>query len=1660
MPPSESQPPSSPVVTSKPPTSTEDTGSKIRASSETNRDHESKVETKPGSDSMVRSGLTQSFDNLTASPTPQSVSPSALKSSTSLSSEATSTESSSPRESTDSAENEKIEDSKDPDLPSIDDISVVPHDRSRTLPAILPSGLLWSLTRVLGTKKADAPLDSDTSDTDSSDDTSDDDLIEKSQSDATFAKTDATTSDPSPAKIQQPSMPERAALSARTNSRDRVVVSEAQVLIGEDLDDENDPFTDSNALPSSVGASPASQSSKDSYKQSTPSPSLSATTLSYLTGTSASGSTWSLQSSGQSLMKRIFKSKNEPIISSSPDPSIEPSTPPTASQASAVATSLRGSTSPTAVFAPDPFSDFDQEFNTEGSEGLASVSTGNMKRRSFIIPGAFPGFGAPQPEDSPEEPPEPEHVPMYSPSTGEVLATRTEATKRRSYVVDDTDTWPSDELLNTSRSDGSHSPSDKSSLSALESELPRYYPASPTRRPRAYSQHLTNPMLGVNSLDNPSASQEFHKDEPSTLNPADAFRSPQPPKKESGHSPKAKSSSSPSVLSIALAPATMASPVHPTEKATSPLTPPLAPMASSVGSDVLDRSEISEGRKDQVLDSTIDYTRYKEEITESNYARYSWPGEKSFATETQATDSSDMSESIVSSDQSGGSTPLIVEVISSGLRSSSQDPRHMGATSTPNVARSGTAQHSSMPQQVHSFHQSQLKNNPPPPPPPRNARRPRSKTLGKYPSKEKIEAMDDTSQSRSVSSAEASSSNSPWDEPSSMHAQAPAHVPHLTMVLTANSINNPRRPDIPGKEVIMEEMGSSEARNFNDGDHHYYQSDKRGLELQTALPPTQSGAWSASSQHSDPSSANEAMLVATLRNQIASLASERDQFYQEAMLLRQKHDMLSNIVNNMGVAVESIQAQQQQQQQQQHILQQQQQFQSQAMSSLSSMTAPVMAASGRGDAVVGPNPYPHAHQQQGHLEYGQFQETQSQFNAYQQPQVSDQYLRPQDQLQMHQHHRTHFPDVEQDIRVRQLSDEYSIQISRNSEDFGSRDYYLQQQTQLDHGVNNLGYAHVPDQNVHSGFLEESRSSYLGMAPPVHQHQQEQHQIQHPQQVQQAQPLMFGEGYDILSSADNNMSEQASLSALGQLDYNAQRQMEEDQMRSGLTLQQLKLQHQQNQESQYRISTDTRHSSRQSSMDGFQLTDIITTRPMSGSFVISEPAASHQPPEYGYDFAQQASNQGYDGSGRPVSFREQHHNHVQQELDQCPPGSHLRRHHSMIHPQTSARQSSSSLDMMQQQQQGSHGRSQPRPPVWASNNLNRSSTTGSGQGQHRRQMSNPQEIPPPVEKELLLLSSSTSFLNNNDMYGVESPPMSSAGLNNHSLLSAVVQQEKVRIEEKTSAKNGAAGWSERPSPMISKSKDPQPTSSTTPTAPRQPTRDDTNKIRDTNRIREQFDSYRSDSGRLHQKDSARVADQHNPDAGQSFNGPSEIDSDTDSDDEIEEIRLRRGQGGITGSSIAAGGAIGRSKTIASTGVHQPDSSTPSKLSNVGTTTDGLVRHQSSSGSLRSVARHSELRRGDGSTKKTVSAPLNVDKSAIGAGTSSSTGTKIEVSPLSSESCLATNSSQTDVLAGTRPSHRQYPLTASSATPTVTRPPKVLDLSPVMAKKPLAHMVDEE
>lgn len=293
-------------------------------------------------------------------------------------------------------------------------------------------------------------------------------------------------------------------------------------------------------------------------------------------------------------------------------------------------------------------------------------------------------------------------------------------------------------------------------------------------------------------------------------------------------------------------------------------------------------------------------------------------------------------------------------------------------------------------------------------------------------------------------------------------------------------------------------------------------------------------------------------------------------------------------------------------------------------------------------------------------------------------------------------------------------------------------------------------------------------------------------------------------------------------------------------------------------------------------------------------------------------------------------------------------------------------------------------------------------------------------------------------------------MSSMGINNHSLLSAVVQQEKVRIEEKTSAENGAAGWSERPSPMISKSKDPQPTiSSSTPTVPR--TRDDANKIRDTNKIREQFDSYLSDGGRLHQKGQ--------PDGRSLLH--SEIDSDTDSDDEMEEIRHRRGQGGVTGSSIAAGGAIGRSKT-ATTAAHQPDSSTTSKLSNVGSTTDGQVRHHSSSGSLRSVARHSELRRGDsGATKKTVSAPLTVD-SAIGKGTSSSTGTKIEVSPHSSDPFLASNSSQTsqtDALTGTGPSHRQYPLTTSTST--VSRQPKALDLSPVLlVKKPQAHMVDEE
>jgi len=58
--------------------------------------------------------------------------------------------------------------------PAVEDFSTVnvaPHDRSRTLPGIWDSNILWSLSRVLSTKKVDPPLESDSSDSDSSEET-------------------------------------------------------------------------------------------------------------------------------------------------------------------------------------------------------------------------------------------------------------------------------------------------------------------------------------------------------------------------------------------------------------------------------------------------------------------------------------------------------------------------------------------------------------------------------------------------------------------------------------------------------------------------------------------------------------------------------------------------------------------------------------------------------------------------------------------------------------------------------------------------------------------------------------------------------------------------------------------------------------------------------------------------------------------------------------------------------------------------------------------------------------------------------------------------------------------------------------------------------------------------------------------------------------------------------------------------------------------------------------------------------------------------------------------------------------------------------------------------------------------------------------------------
>ncbi|KAF9343494.1 hypothetical protein BGX34_006687, partial [Mortierella sp. NVP85] len=295
--------------------------------------------------------------------------------------------------------------------PAQDDIlsvNVVRHERSRTLPGILDGSILWSLTRALSSKKpAPPPLESDSSDSDSDDfheaadgnddilddsdkESDDSDEVEStsgsiSQSGSTLDHSEDVQGKIQPAEL---SVPARAAISNRAQvPRERVVIAEAQVQIGDDLEDDN-PFTDSHALPAlspAMGTATAPKGQHmvtNSSPGSSPSPSLSP--LSYLTGSSASGSTWSLQGSRQSLMKMIFKSKNEPTPTSSTEMNIN--TDLNVEPVQRKRASSFGSVSPLTPL-QSPQTDIFAGFESTGAiETVLDIQTKDPKLRSYIIP--------------------------------------------------------------------------------------------------------------------------------------------------------------------------------------------------------------------------------------------------------------------------------------------------------------------------------------------------------------------------------------------------------------------------------------------------------------------------------------------------------------------------------------------------------------------------------------------------------------------------------------------------------------------------------------------------------------------------------------------------------------------------------------------------------------------------------------------------------------------------------------------------------------------------------------------------------------------------------------------------------------------------------------------------------------------------------------------------------------------------------------------------------------------------------------------------------------------------------------------------------------------------------------------------------------------------
>ncbi|KAK3838282.1 MAG: hypothetical protein J3R72DRAFT_448862 [Linnemannia gamsii] len=1693
-----------------------------------------KAESRPAiTDSLVRNnGSTQSLGSLTT-PTPPSkdtntssttsspAPPRSEKSISDSSSNISGSDAVSPQQSPAQSDLSQGDSSAD-SAASADDIStvnVVPHDRSRTLPGILPqweSGILWSLSRALSNKRTEAaPLDSESSDDDESEDGSlaTTDVLPDSESRASIGSRETVTEDsvstnedsefvdaesnvPEPEVVQpSPSLPAPTALSIRTQiPRERVMVAEAQVQIGDDMEDE-DPFTDSHAM---SAASPSVSSSTSSRghpsalggtPNSSPSPSLSP--LSYLTGAAATGSTWSLQGSRQSLMKMIFKSRNDPASLAGTEISNSAEVLPDWSQSKADNTA--GSSSPSTPIRADLFSDFESNaaisLSTEGQSK-------DMKRRSFVLPGAFPGEERPS-QDEPrvsESGYIQDHVPMYAASEGDSLAVVQQDDSSHYNPQDDRD---SSDGGDDSDNDTSSSEEDEEIISTHPSKasydrssflqgppLPQFNTAtstSPSRHQRTLSQHLTSPVFGgvkdivTNNTQEPlqiqvhSAAVVASKNA-ARLSPQPVFQSPSkpqvPPKRSAEPSePLKQYKTSPSALAIAKPSSTSESgPFADRMSIVSPVTSPLDATSSArptVDTRLQEVKTLTESKQDGgtvAPDNAIDYSRYKEEVSpETEQSMSGWgrlPSEK--APREDSSDTSYDDES-TSSEQSSGGSPLVVEVISSGLRSTAPErpasPRSKAIHMTmkqPVAPPTHTVPAQSQPSLSRT-------NNPPPIPPPRNARRPRSKTASRYASRESMRDAFDNITITSIA-----------PEPTAM----PRGV--ITPVTT----------DSPSKEYIMEEMGSEQARSFNEEDYLYCQNDRMrhensigglmsqgsqssrdqvyGLpygegnsafdggsdyvdyQQQQSCANSDPQVFNANWQHqqqqqqqqqlqqlqqqqqqaqggSTSNSSNDALLVATLRDQIASLSSERDQFYQEAMLLRQKHDMLTSLVSTMGVAVESIQQQQfvQQHQQQQQQQQQQHQHQQQQHQMYLTQQAQMEEASGLHAGnysqqvahEYGVQDQPRRHHEDQAKQYveqvGQTVETQgSQYDLGQslsQQHEVDPYPMPaqqeEPQLQPRRNH-FHDNDIQRTERVRQLSDEYLIQMPRNSEESVRGYYPHQQDTAQDlaqshaHGFQSFGQPQGPNQTSYSG--DSYQTGYDDrhvQEDPLnqYQHQSLHHQQQQQQQQQQA-PASFGEGYDLIPSQIVGQEVAPGMSDDVQSGeyYHQQQQAEEEQRHSGLTLHQLKQQHQQNKVRghQYRHSTDTRHSS-QSSQDGYQLVDIITTRPMSGGFEYRYGAGGSQaqaPDQFG---PTNPFSSNYTG-GRPLSMKTPVQDlsslrplqgHIDQQFSS---GPHLRRHHSMQHPQNPGRPfggndvgshpSQQPYTPHHNSQANAHRAHQPRPPAWAPQHLKRSSSSSI---MHQRQPSNSQQdgLLPQPEMGLLLLSSSTSFL---EEFQGDTPLLSSAALGDSSLLSNVVQREKVRIEEKTSSKHGAAGWSERAfSPVISNASDahgissassampsfatammestatvpaPTPTPAPAPApapelatvpapAPAPPVKTRVVTQVEADKIREQFEEYRANpkrrSGFLdvdqETKDRLRTTDGESSRQkkwDESF-GDATSDSDTDSDTGDEDPTGdgqngegdRGGRAGANEGRFSTGIAtlLGRSKSIASTGI---------------------------------------------------------------------------------------------------------------------------------------------